>query len=127
MLDPMRDALAYLAAGILAAWGVIHVVPTRQVVTSMEPSTSDSRLVITQEWIVEALAMWGLATLVIATAATATPAATENWIYRVTAAIVAAITVLTAFTGARTPVVWFKICLVVLATVVALLLGASFA
>jgi hypothetical protein len=122
----MRDALAYLAAGILAAWGVIHVAPTRQVVTSMEPSTNDSRLVIIQEWIVEALAMWGLAALVIA-AATTTPPATENWIYRVTAAIVAAIAVLTAFTGARTPVVWFKICLVVLATVVALLLGASFA
>jgi hypothetical protein len=52
----MRDALAYLAAAILAAWGVIHVAPTRQVVRSMEPSSNDSRLVITQEWIVEALA-----------------------------------------------------------------------
>jgi hypothetical protein len=56
---PRRDAFAYLAAAIRAAWGVIHVAPTRQVVTSMEPSTNDSRLVITQEWIVEALAMWG--------------------------------------------------------------------
>jgi hypothetical protein len=123
----MRDLLAYLAAAILAAWAVIHVVPTRQVVRSIEPSTNDSRLVITQEWIVEALAMWGLATLVIVVAATATPAATENWIYRITAAIVAAIAVLTGFTGARTPVVWFKMCLVVLATVMGLLLAASFA
>jgi hypothetical protein len=64
----------------------------------------------------------GLATLVIA-AATSTPAVTENWIYCITAAIA----VLTALTGARTLVVWFKICPVVLATVVALLLGASFA
>jgi hypothetical protein len=123
----MRDALAYLAAVILAAWGVIHVAPTRQVVTSMEPTTNDTRLVITQEWIVEAVAMWGIATLIIVAAATATPAATQNWIYRITAAIITAIAVLTAFTGARTPVVWFKICLVVLATVVALLLGASLA
>jgi hypothetical protein len=123
----MRDALAYVAPAVLAAWGVIHVAPTRQVVSSMEPSTHDTRLVIAQEWIVEALAVWGLATLVIAAAATGTPAATENWIYRITAAIVAAIAILTAFTGARTAVVWFKICLVVLATVVALLLAASFA
>ena len=121
----MRDALAYLAAVILAAWGVIHVAPTRQVVTSMEPSTHDTRLVITQEWIVEALAMWGLAALVIFATATAA-AATENWIYRTTAAILTAIALLTALTGARTPAPWFKICLVVLATVVALLLGASF-
>jgi hypothetical protein len=61
------------------------------------------------------------------TSPTATPTATENWIYRITAAIVASIAVLTALTGARTPIVWFKMCLVVLATVVALLLGASFA
>jgi hypothetical protein len=123
----VRDVLAYLAGAILVVWGVVHVVPTRQVVRSMEPSTNDSRLVITQEWIGESLAMWGLATLVIVAAATATPVATENWIYRITASIVAAIGVLTALTGARTPVVWFKICLVVLATVVALLLSASFA
>jgi hypothetical protein len=123
----MRDALAYLAAAILAIWGVIHVAPTRQVVSSMEPSTNDNRLVITQEWAVETVAMWGLATLVIVAAATATPAATQNWIFRITAAIVGAMAVLTALTGARTPVVWFKICLTVLATVAPLLLGASFA
>ena len=92
----------------------------------MEPSTNDGRLVITQEWIVEALAMWGLATLVIVSAATATPADTQNRIYRITAAIVAAIGPLTVLTGARTTLVWFKICPIVLATVTALLLGASF-
>jgi hypothetical protein len=83
-------------------------------------------LVITQEWIVESVAMWGLATLVMVAAATSTPAATESWIYRITASIVATIGVLTALTGARTPVVWFKICLIVLATVVVLLVAASF-
>ena len=57
---------------------MIHVAPTRQVVTSVQPSTNNSRLVITQQWIVEALAMWGLATLIIVAAATATPAATEK-------------------------------------------------
>ena len=45
-LDAMHDALAYLAAFTLVAWGLIHVAPTRQVITSMEPSTNDSRLVI---------------------------------------------------------------------------------
>jgi hypothetical protein len=29
-LDAMRDALAYLAAFVLVAWGVIHVAPTRR-------------------------------------------------------------------------------------------------
>jgi hypothetical protein len=32
----MPDVLAYLAAAILAIWGVINVAPTRRVVTSMQ-------------------------------------------------------------------------------------------
>jgi hypothetical protein len=63
-LDAMHDALAYLAAFTLVAWGLIHVAPTRQVITSMEPSTKRQPAGhLTQEWIVEALGMWGLATL----------------------------------------------------------------
>jgi hypothetical protein len=123
----MREALAYLAGVILAGWGLVHVIPIRQVIRSLQPATNDSRLVITQEWVVEALAMWGLAALVIIATTVATPAAAENWIYRTTSAIVTAIATLTALTGARTPVPWFKICLAVLAVVVALLLTASLA
>lgn len=123
----MRDTLAYLAAGILASWGLMHVIPTPQVVGSLQPATHDSRLVITQEWVVETLAMWGLAALVIITTATTAFPSTENWIYRTTATILATMAVLTASTGARTPSPWYKICLVVLSAVIALLVAASLA
>jgi hypothetical protein len=45
-------------------------------------------------------------------------------VYRVAAVLLVAVGVLTAVTGARTPSVWFKVCLVVMA-VGALLLAAS--
>ena len=47
------------------------------------------------------------------------------WVYRVAAGLLVALATLTALTGARTPVVWFKICPVLLAGSAALLLAAS--
>ncbi len=72
----MSEVLAYLAAGLVALWGVSHAIPTRQVVA-------------------------GFAGLLVAIAA------------------------LTALTGARTPVVWFKVCPIVLSSSAALLVAAS--
>jgi hypothetical protein len=47
------------------------------------------------------------------------------WVYRVAAGLLVALGTLTALTGARTPVVWFKICPVLLAGSAALLVAAS--
>ena len=91
-----------------------------------EPVTADNRRVIKQEWLAEAFTMWGIAAVVIAaTAAGGTAADTRAWVYRAAAGLLAALAVLTALTGARTPVIWFKICPVLLTAAAALLLTAS--
>ncbi len=46
-------------------------------------------------------------------------------VYRVVAGLLVALAVLTGLTGARTPVVWFKVCPVLLSVSAALLLAAS--
>jgi hypothetical protein len=46
-------------------------------------------------------------------------------VYRVAAGVLVALAVLTGLTGARTPVVWFKVCPVLLTTSAALLVLAS--
>jgi len=102
------------------------VVPTRQVVAGFGPIGADNRLVIMQEWLAEALTMWGIAAVVIAaTAAGGAATDVRDWVYRVAAALLAALGVLTAVTGARTSVVWFKVCPVVMAVAVVLLLVAG--
>ncbi len=124
----MDEVLAYLAAGLVGLWGVSHAIPTRQVVAGFEPITRDNRLVITQEWLAEAFTMWGLAAAVVVT--TAVGGANSDvtvWLYRVVAALLVAIAALTALTGARTPVVWFKVCPVLLSSSAALLVVASLA
>jgi hypothetical protein len=122
----MAAILAYLAAAVVALWGVAHAVPTRQVLVSFEPITTDNRRIILQEWLAEAFTMWGIAAMVIAvTAAGGTDLSARAWVYRAAAALLIALGTLTALTGARTPVIWFRICPVLLAGSAVLLLIAS--
>jgi hypothetical protein len=123
----MAAVLAYAGAALVAGWGLAHAIPTRQVLASFEPVTTDNRRIILQEWLAEAFTMWGLAAVVIAaTAAPGTAADIRAWVYRAAAALLIALGTLTALTGARTAVIWFKICPVLLAVAALLLLVASF-
>lgn len=121
----MSTALAYAAAALVAIWGTAHVVPTRQVLAGFARVSADNRRVILQEWLAEALLMWGTAAFVIAATAATGTGDTPVWVYRVAADLLLAVGILTALTGGRTAVVWFKICPVVLAVSAALLLTAS--
>jgi hypothetical protein len=122
----MAALLAYAAGAIVAVWGVAHAAPTRQVLAGFAPITSDNRRIVTQEWLAEAFTMWGIAAMVIVvTAVGGTDSGARVWVYRIAAVLLIALGALTALTGARTPVVWFKICPVLLAGSAVLLLAAS--
>ncbi len=123
----MRETLAIVAAVAIALWGVAHAIPTRPVVTGFGAISTDNRRIITQEWLAESFTMWFIAAVVIVATVVGEPdsAATE-WIYRASAAVLVAIGTLTALTGARTGVVWFKLCPFLLGTTAAALIVASF-
>jgi len=120
------DVLAYLAAGIVALWGVAHVAPTSAVVKGFGDIDPDNRRVIAQEWIAEGFTMWFDAALVIgATVIGGAHQSETRWVYRASACMLVAVGVLTAVTGARTRVIWFKICVLVMGIGAALLVAAS--
>jgi hypothetical protein len=119
------QVLAYTAAALIAVWGIALAVPTKKVVAGFAPITADNRRVLTQEWLAESLTMWGMATLVVAATATAADIHVTAIVDRVVTGLLVALAVLTAFTGARTPIVWFKVCPALLITSAALLLVAS--
>ena len=126
IIGDMSTVLAYVAAAVVAAWGLAHAAPTRQVLTGFGPISADNRRVVVQEWLAEAFTMWGIAAMVVAaTAAGGAATDVRAWVYRVAAALLVALGVLTALTGARTPVVWFKVCPVVMVGAAVLLLVAS--
>ena len=123
----MRDVLAYVAAVITAAWGIAHVIPTRDVIAGFEPVSPDNRRIITQEWVAEAVTMWATAGVIIAATAASANSDATTWVYRVVAVALVALATLTALTGGRTRVVWFKVCTVLLTGSAVLLAVASLA
>jgi hypothetical protein len=96
--------------------GVTDAVPTGQVLAGLAPISRANRRIVLQEWLAEAFTMWGVAAVVIAvTAAGGAGSRSGIWVYRAAAGLLVALWTLIALTGARTPVVWFKICPVLLA------------
>jgi hypothetical protein len=95
--------LAYVAAAVVALWGVAHAVPTGRVLVGFEPISTANRRIVVQEWLAEAFTMWGVAAVVIAvTAAGGADPGSRAWVYRVAAGLLIALGALTALTGART-------------------------
>ena len=126
MVISVGTALACLAASLVALWGLAHAIPTRPVVAGFGAISTDNRRVIAQEWLAEALTMWFIAAVVFTVTGVAgagTPAA--NAIYLACAVMLGAVAGLTAFTGARTSIIWFKICPVLLGSAAGLLLAAA--
>jgi hypothetical protein len=121
----VNEFIAYLAAS-LVAFGVAHAIPTAQVVAGFAPITVDNRRVLIQEWLAEAFTMWGVAAVIVVATAFGGPGSDVTvWVYRAAAGLLAALAVLTALTGARTRVIWFKVCPILLGSSAALLLVAS--
>ncbi|MFB6612685.1 hypothetical protein ACIGFK_15790 [Streptomyces sp. NPDC085524] len=114
----MEGVLAYTAAGLVGLWGVSHAIPTRAVVAGFGD--------LVQEWLAEAVTMWSFAALVVV-AAVCGGTSTADRTYRVVAGALLVLAVLTALPGARTSVVWFKICPVPLTGSAVLLLIAGLA
>ena len=121
----MSAGPAYVAAGLVGVWGVAHALPTGRVVAGYADTSRDNRLVIAQEWIAESLAMWFVCALVIGVTVIGGQPRMVDWVYRSSAVLLLAIGVLTAVTGARTRVVFFKICPAVMTVCAGLLLAAS--
>jgi hypothetical protein len=119
------QVLAYVAAALVGTWGIAHAAPTRRVVAGFGPITVDNRRVLTQEWLAESVTMWGMSALVIVVTGTGPNTQAAAIVYRMVAGLLVALAVLTALTGARTRVVWFKVCPVLLTISAILLVVAS--
>jgi hypothetical protein len=124
----MSEILAYVAAGMVFLWGVSHIMPTRQVVAGFGEIGDDNRYIITMEWVAEGLSFMFVGVLLaVVTWSSAVPESAEDLVYRVVPGFLLAIGVWTAMTGARTGVIWFRMCPVVMTVASALLIGASLA
>jgi len=120
------DVLAYAASVVLIGWGLAHLAPTRAVADGFGDISLDNRRILVMEWIAEGITHVSIAVLVILMTAIEGPGdPATQLVYRVAAAVLVVLATLTAVTGARTPVIWFRVCPFVLTGSAALLVLAS--
>ena len=118
--------LLYTASVVCAVWGIAHIYPVKSVVAGFEPLSDDNRRVLIMEWVAEGLALVfiGVLTLLI-TAAGLSDNEAALLVYRVCAVMLVVMAIWTGVTGARTSVVFFKLCPVVKTGCAVLLISGS--
>jgi hypothetical protein len=121
----VANTLVFIAGAALVAWGIAHLAPTKEVVHSFGLISIDNRRILAMEWIAEGIVHVAIGATVICVAALGDSGSTADLVYRCLAGLLLAIAVLTVSTGARTPVIWFKICPLVLSAAATLLLVGS--
>ena len=90
------------------------------------PGATDNRRILVMEWMAEGVTYISIGLLVIlATAIDGADDATTRLVYVVSGGILVVLAGLTAATGARTPVIWFRVCPFVLTSSAALLVLAT--
>ena len=107
----MNEILLYIGSAILIVWGMAHIIPTKNVVNSFGQISEDNKRIITMEWVAEGLTLCFIGFLVLfVTVLGDSPNNASSIVYRASAGMLIAMSIWTALTGARTPVIPIKIC-----------------
>ena len=123
----LNNILIYIGSIIIIIWGIAHLIPTKTVIAGYGNISRDNKLILIMEWVAEGLTLIfiGALTLLINILNGYKNPASLN-VFRISAVILLIMAILTAFTGARTKVVFFKICPFVKTIVAVLLLLAVY-
>lgn len=115
--------LLYIGSIAIIVWGIAHIIPTQSVVSGFGELSVDNSRILTMEWIVEGLAFCfiGVLTLFLTLSGGPQSPVIAN-VYRICAITLIVMAVLSLFTGARTAIIFFKICPAVKTSVAVLFL-----
>ena len=109
----MKRSLLYIAGALTLLWGVSHLIPTVGVVEGFGDISSDNRLIITMEWIVEGLTLIFLGVLTIAVTKTDNESTLSRNVYWLIVWMLFSLAVLSLFTGFNINFLPFKLCPVI--------------
>jgi len=107
----LNNILIYIGSVIIIIWGIAHIVPTKKVIAGYGDISRDNKLILIMEWIAEGatLIFIGILTLVINILNGYQNAVSLN-VFRISSVMLIIMAILTTFTGARTKVIFFKLC-----------------
>ncbi len=106
----INDILIYIGSVIIVLWGVAHIIPTKAIVKGFGAISEDNKKIIAMETIAEGVTLifLGMLPAIMTLAKAGDPDAVI--VYLACAVMLFVMALLTIFTGARTPVIWYKIC-----------------
>ena len=124
----LNETLIYIGSSIIIAWGIAHLIPTRQIVKGFGDISDDSKKILTMELLAEGFTLIFLGVLpLVFTILSGPQGKPADIVYLSAAAMLLLMAVLTAFTGARTPDIPYKICPVIkTVTAVLFILGSVY-
>ncbi len=110
-MSTIASVLLYAGSIAIIVWGIAHIIPIKSVVSGFGTISQDNLRIIRMEWIAEGLTLCfiGALTLFLTLSGGPQSAITTN-VYRICAIMLVMMAVLSLFTGAKTSVVFFKIC-----------------
>ena len=91
-------------------WGIAHLFPTAGVVRDFGDISSDNKLIITMEWIIEGLTLIFLGVLVIIVTKTDTESKLAKYVYILIVGMLFSLAILSLFTGFGVAFLPFKLC-----------------
>ena len=106
-------------------WGAAHIFPTRSVVAGFGELSSDNRRVLIMEWIAEGLTLIFLGVLVLLVCPSVAVEHSARLAVRACAAMLVALAILSAATGARTSNLPMRLCPLVKLTAAGLLIAGT--
>jgi len=117
----INDILLYVGSALIIIWGIAHIIPTGAIVRGFGAISEDNKKIITMESVAEGITLGFVGVLVLlVTSLAGSHSQAAHIVYLACAVMLIIMASLTAFTGARTSLLPYKICPVV-KTVVAVL------
>ena len=109
----MKKILLYVAGTLTLLWGISHLFPTANVVRDFGDISTDNKLIITMEWIVEGMALTFLGLLTIIVTKTDTESKLARNVYVSIVSMLFSLAIVSLFTGFRIDFLPFKLCPVI--------------
>lgn len=124
----MRESLLYLGGGSIILWGAAHLFPTQKVVRAFGRITRDNQLILTMEWIAEAiLLLFAGVLLVVITARFGAGYPATQTVSAAVAVMLLVLAAVAAATGGRVDFIMYRLCAPIFTTSAALILAGAFA
>jgi hypothetical protein len=105
-----NEILIYIGSAIIILWGIAHLIPTKAIVKGFGDISADNKKIIAMETIAEGLTLIFLGVLPLLLTLMSDSDVIVNRTIFICAVMLLAMALLTLFTGARTSVIWYKIC-----------------